>query len=88
MDDYDEVSGLPMDKQYLESALPFFLSKSIEQMEKAWKKHENGESSDWDCDFCELQSNINVAEVEQLITTEQAWYLRKKYLKIERKCEL
>lgn len=88
MNEYDAVSGLPLDKQYLEADLPSFLIKSIKQMEKAWEKHSNGESSDWDCDFCELQSNINVAEAERIITVEQAWYLREKYLKIERKNSL
>ena len=35
---------------------------------------------DWDCDWCELNSNINIFEVEGIISSEQAWYLREKYL--------
>ena len=59
---------------YLECGLPEWLSESIQN-------YENGkDSSIWDCLYCELQSDINVAEVEQLITSEQAWFLREKYL--------
>ena len=38
----------------------------------------------WDCDYCNLQSDINSAEVNQIISPEQAWYLREKYLRMER----
>lgn len=31
---------------------------------------------DWDCDWCLLNSNINIFEVEGIISSEQAWYLR------------
>lgn len=72
--------GLPEDKSYLECGLPDFLKKSIKQMEIAWEKKAKGVYSKWDMDFCELQSDINVAEVEQLISSDQAWYLREKYL--------
>ena len=36
-----------------------------------------------DCDWCELNSDINVAEVGNEISTEQANYLREKYLGME-----
>ena len=52
------------------------MKKSILEYEQ------NKETSLWDCYYCELQSDINVAEVEQIITSEQAWYLRRKYLGI------
>ena len=32
----------------------------------------------------DLQASINIAEVEQIISAEQAWYLREKYLRMER----
>ena len=38
----------------------------------------------WDCDYCSLQSDINNAEVNRIISPEQAWYLREKYLRMER----
>lgn len=31
-------------------------------------------------DWCVLNSNINIFEVEGIISSEQAWYLREKYL--------
>lgn len=88
MNEYDEVTGLPIDKMYLECELPKFLVKAIEQMKVSWEKDDNGEPSDWSDDFCELQSCINVAEVEQIISSEQADYLREKYLRIRRTDEL
>ena len=82
--DYDE-SGLPKDSSYLECGLPEFLQVSISAMKSAWHKLDSGQKYlRWDCDYCNLQSDINSAEVNQLISTEQAWYLREKYLRIER----
>jgi plasmid maintenance system antidote protein VapI len=82
---YDIETGLPVDKEYLECDLPEFLQKSIEKMNVAWSKVDNGEYYlHLDCDFCELQSNINIAEVGSAISSAQAWYLREKYLRIER----
>lgn len=89
MNEYDETTGLPIDKSYLECNLPPFLTKSIERMKIVWEKFDTDQRpSDWDCDYCELQSNINVAEVEQIITPEQAWYLREKYLGIRKDDDL
>ncbi len=80
-----DASGLPKDKSYLECGLPAFLQESLEAMKKAWNLLDNGEKYlRWDCDYCNLQSDINIAEVGSLISTEQAWYLREKYLRIER----
>lgn len=82
---YDEKSGLPLDKSYLECGLPGFLQESLEQMKAAWEKYDAGEAYlRWDCDYCSLQSDINSAEVNGIITSEQAWYLREEYLRIER----
>lgn len=64
-----------MDGQhYLEYQIPDWLAKSIRQYE------DNKNSSLWDCYYCELQSDINVCETENLITPEQAWHLRETYL--------
>lgn len=80
-----DSDGLPEDKNYLECGLPQFLIESIKAMEKAWDMIDNNqEYIRWDCDFCNLQTDINIAEVEQMISSEQAWYLREKYLRIER----
>lgn len=65
--------------------IPECLVEYIEKMKLAWKKKDNKEFYDmWDCDFCELQSEINVAEIEGVISNEFAWYLREKYLRITR----
>lgn len=51
----------------------------------AWKKVDIGEKYlRIDCDYCNLQSDINSAEVNGIISSNQAWYLREKYLRIER----
>ncbi len=73
------------DKNYLECGLPPFLQESIEIMKAAWQKVEQGEEYlHLDCDYCSLQTDINNAEVNNIISAEQAWYLREKYLRIER----
>ncbi len=78
-------NGRPVDNGYLECGLPVFLQESIQAMEKAWQRLDAGqEYLRWDCDYCNLQSDINSAEVNQLISTKQAWYLREKYLRMER----
>lgn len=75
----------PEDDSYLECGLPPFLQESVEAMAAAWQKLDAGEEYlRWDCDYCSLQSDINNAEVNQLISSEQAWYLREKYLGMER----
>ena len=82
---YDSNTGLPKDKSYLECGLPPFLIESIQAMVTAWEKLDSGERyMRWDCDYCNLQSDINSAEVNGGISAEQAWYLREKYLGLER----
>ncbi|MBQ9227590.1 MAG: helix-turn-helix transcriptional regulator [Eubacterium sp.] len=77
----DPVTGLPRDLSYLEKGLPLFLQESLDKMKDTLLRLERGEEYlQWDCDYCDLQSSINVAEVEQLITSTQANYLRNKYL--------
>ena len=76
---------LPADRSYLECGLPDFLRESIAQMQAAWDRLDRGEKDlRWDCDYCNLQTDINNAEVNQVISSEQAWYLREKYLRMER----
>ncbi|MEI3121022.1 MAG: hypothetical protein V8S86_08575 [Eubacteriales bacterium] len=51
-------------------------------MQAAWDRLDRGEKDlRWDCDYCNLQTDINNAEVNQVISSEQAWYLREKYLR-------
>ena len=82
---YDPQTGLPLDRLYLEQGLPSFLQESLDAMKASWARMERGERDKlWDCYYCELQSSINVAEVDGLINEEQAWYLRENYLRMER----
>ena len=78
-----------LDKKSLEqweirNKFPTFLQESIDNMKRAWEKKETENYSDWDCDYCDLQSSINIAEVEHLISSELAWKLREKYLYLQR----
>jgi len=65
----------PYNKAYEEN-IPIFLKHSLTQYKKGIKT----KNTLLDCYFMELNSDINVAEVENLITKEQATYLRNKYL--------
>ena len=57
--------------------------ESVSAMQAAWDKLDRGETyCRWDCDFCNLQADINNAEVNLMISPRQAWYLREKYLRI------
>lgn len=86
---YDPETGLPTDPAYLECGLPKFLQTSLDRMKATWERLDAGiKDIRWDCDYCELQSDINVAEVCGLISEEQAWYLRENYLRIERPGEI
>ena len=56
-------TGLPADRSYLECGLPDFLRESIAQMQAAWDRLDRGEKDlRWDCDYCNLQTDINNAE--------------------------
>lgn len=71
-------------KEYLKKDLPKRLELSLISYKKALDKVKKGEHYlQLDMDYCELQSDINVAEVEQMITPEQARYLRSKYIYAE-----
>lgn len=86
---YDTETGLPTDPAYLECGLPEFLQTSLNRMKATWERLDAGiKDIRWDCDYCELQSDINVSEVCGLISEEQAWYLRENYLRIERPGEI
>ncbi|MGM9600612.1 MAG: helix-turn-helix domain-containing protein [Faecousia sp.] len=82
---YDKETGLPINKKYLERGLPPYLQSSLENMAASWKIVDSGKKDyHWDMYWSELNADINSAEVEQEISTEQAWYLREKYLRMKR----
>lgn len=79
----EEIMQAADSNNHFEAELPSYLQASIKKMKDAQKKADSGEEYlRYDCDYCELQSDINVAEVEGEISSEQAWYLREKYLGI------
>ena len=73
-----------MAENYLELHLPQYLSEALVSFVAGKKKHETGGYLHFDCDYCFLQSSINCAEVDNEISSEQAWYLRSKYLGINK----
>jgi len=83
--DYDSTTGMPTDETHFECGLPKYLAESLERMKKSWKIVDSGKRDyHWDICWCELNADLNSAEVENLISSEQAWYLRQKYLRIEK----
>lgn len=82
---YDHESGLPVGTDYFELGLPPYLQTSIQNMAASWAIEDSGKTDDhWDIAWSELNADINAAEVEQCISSEQAWYLREKYLRMKR----
>lgn len=80
-----ENSGLPTDKSYLEKGLPDYLQSSLSNMKASWAIEDSGKRDiHWDIYWSELNADINSAEIEQNISSEQAWYLRERYLRIKR----
>lgn len=81
---YDEQTGLPKDKSYLEKGLPPYLEKSLCAMKRSWQVIDSGkEDLLWDVKWCELNADINAAENECCISKPQADYLRREYLRME-----
>lgn len=81
----DNETGLPVNQEYLERGLPPYLQSSLKNMVASWEKIDSGKQDyHWDMIWCELNADINSAEVEQEISAEQAWYLREKYLRMKR----
>lgn len=81
---YDAGSGRPHSTDYLEKGLPEFLQASIQSMQASWAIEDSGKKDlRWDTIWCALNADINEAETEQLISHEQAAYLRKKHLRME-----
>ncbi|MCR4722353.1 MAG: helix-turn-helix transcriptional regulator [Eubacteriales bacterium] len=81
---YGEETGLPKNDSYLEKGLPTYLAQSLAAMKRSWEIEDNGgRDIHWDIYWCELNADINTAEVDQSISKEQAQYLRRNYLRME-----
>ena len=73
------------EKSHINNTLPLFLRESISAFLVGKEKHESGIGyTEFDMDYCDLQTDINVCEVEQMITPEEAWELREKYLGLQK----
>ena len=82
---YDDVTGRPADKSYFERGLPEYLEISLSNMKESWKIEDSGKRDiHWDLYWCELNADLNSAEVDGVISSEQAWYLREKYLRMKK----
>lgn len=82
---YEKDTGYPVDKSYYECDLPPFLQESLRAVIKSWEEIDSGqEDSSLGDNFCWLYSDINNAEVNGYISSQQAWYLRDKYLRLNR----
>ncbi len=82
---YHPQTGMPKDETHYERSLPTYLQLSIDQMQQSWKHLDAGERDlHWDLNWSELNADINAAETNQEISADQAWYLREKYLRMER----
>ncbi len=83
-DEYNPDTGMPTEETHFECGLPEYLADSLKRMKDSWKIVDSGKTDyHWDICWCELNADINSAEVENLISSEQAWYLRRKYLRME-----
>ena len=81
----DINTGKPLCNDYLEYGLPQYLQQSLKNMIDSWEILDKGEKDfHWDIYWSDLSADINSAEIEQEISSEQAWYLREKYLRIKR----
>ena len=83
--EYHPDTGMPINEAHYECGLPKDLKNSINNMKKSQEIVDSGKNDiHWDLYWCELNADINYAEVENLISSEQAWYLRSKYLRMKK----
>ena len=73
-----------IDECFIESDLPQSLIKAIEQFKIGQIKYSQGNYYEIDMDYDELNACINSAEISKEITENEAWFLRKKYLGIDK----
>ena len=67
--------------QRIEMLLPKSMLLTIKKYEDSLASFEAGKPDyKLDCYYDELNSDINVMEVDGELTSDQAWYLREKYL--------
>ena len=81
MSEFDNLTGKPIDKTYLEKDLPIYLQKEIEAIVEGINK--DPKLSYIDCLYDEAQSSINNYVRCGILTDEQGKYLYEKYIGLE-----
>lgn len=82
---HDEAADIAVNKETWMCKLPPYLKASLENMKKSWEIEDSGQRDlHWDLCWGELNADINSAEVDRVITSEQTWYLRETYLRMKR----
>ena len=73
-----------MQDRLTEMKLSADLRALIDKMSASWQVIDNGGMDyHWDLIWCELNAEINLSELQGIITAEQAHFLRKEYLRIK-----
>mgnify|MGYP000435328038 CR=1 FL=1 len=81
---YDQETGSRWISRILNADFPM-ICRLLFRRCKSWAIIDSGSRDPhWDIYWCNLNADINSAEVERIISPEQAWYLREKYLRMER----
>lgn len=70
---------------YLELHLPEYLQTALNQFIEGKEKYDKGGYFRFDCDMDFLNASINCAEVDNEISSEQAWHLRENIWKCQKK---
>lgn len=70
--------------QNIIAELPIELRALIDKMSASWQVIDNGGTDyHWDLIWCELNAEINISELQGIISAEQARFLREEYLRIK-----
>lgn len=82
----ERATELHDDQNCLENDLPSWLQKEVDAMKRSWEIEDSGERDmQWDTIWCELNADVNYAEIEGIITQKQADYLRQRVLRMKRR---
>lgn len=80
------TAGMHDDQSRLEQDLPSWLQKEVNAMKRSWEIEDSGERDmRWDTIWCELNADVNYAEIEGIITKMQADDLRQRVLRMKRR---
>ena len=82
----ERATELHDDQNCIEQGFPSWLQKEVDAMKRSWEIEDSGERDmRWDAIWCELNADVNYAEIEGIITKEQADYLRKEVLRMKQR---